>query len=195
MWNSSGKSHVRVLLSGGWFIDHACRGKFRSGGWLPANVNAYPRCPASLLFTGVKTPPDTNRTSTAENASHVKDVVNLSSCALSVQLLWVVYHLEAPQALIQALYLLLKCLCFMLWVQCRPGWDKSWRNVALMPWFILGMSSVFFCMTAMTTTCRNRYLHILNVCESPWCVYMFVFLLKECFHTLEEGYRPWGPPL
>lgn len=114
-------------------IHRSCRGKFCSSGRLPAGVDACPRCPASLLFTGVKTPPGTNRTSTAENASHVKGVVSLSSCALSVQLLWVVYHLEAPQALIQALYLLLKCLCFMLWVQCRPGWDKSWRNVASMP--------------------------------------------------------------
>ncbi|XP_036848646.2 uncharacterized protein KIAA0232 isoform X3 [Manis javanica] len=38
-------------------IHRSCRGKFCSSGRLPAGVDACPRCPASLLFTGVKTPP------------------------------------------------------------------------------------------------------------------------------------------
>lgn len=109
-----------------------------------------------------QSPPDTNRTTT-EDALRSKDVSNLTSCALSARSWWMVYHRKAPPALTPAPALSRKCLCFMLWVQCRPGWDKSWRNVASMPWFILAMSSVFCCMTATTTTCRNRYLHTLNV--------------------------------
>lgn len=156
-------------------------------GWLPAEINVYPRCPASLLFTGVKIPSRYQHSVTAGNASHSKDVSRLSSCALSVQLLWTVFHLQAPPALTPAPSLSLKCLCFMLWVPCRPGWDKSWRNVALMPWFILDTSSVFCCMTAVTTTCRNRYLRSVNVLWKLTIVSACVhFSSRECFRTPEQ---------
>lgn len=142
-----------MLISWCWFIGHACRGNM--GQHLPL-INAYPDVQHLLLLeeNPLQTPTHTLKMLRILRMSH------LSSCALSVQLLWTAIIWKPPALTQGPASVSEKSLPTRSGPADLAG-TRGQINAALMLRFILTRLS-FCCMTWLYSTCRNRYLRFIN---------------------------------